>query len=452
MDLELLLGRFHPLLVHLPIGFLILIVFTEFYFSLILKKELNRKVSLFAWLLTFAGAVFAVSTGLLISSGGHYIETNLSTHKKFGYLLLGFTFLSWLVRRINFRIQKPTILLLNIVGIILLTLTGHYGGNLTHGKEYLAEIIPVSVKDEGEKRYQTLANKNIDSVVMYNDLIHPILFNKCVSCHNNEIKRGGLDMSNLELLLNGGYAGKPTDPINPRKSLLFKRITLPVHDIKAMPPDGDLVSYDETNLILWWIANEKNSKDFIDPNEISTEIKLAIKSIYGLSFEPKAWHEKIILDKLDENELEVLNKDAYEINYISENKKFISLKFLKNNITQKDFEPLKHLFKHIVYLKFPASSLNKNLFDNLENFQNLVKLDIKNNPFGDDDLSILLGLENLEVINLIGTSITENGIQTFNEFKNLKKVYLWKTKIDNTTIKYFNQQQNKVELVGSSFE
>ena len=43
MDLELLLGRFHPLLVHLPIGFLVLIVFTELYFSFVLKKELNRK-------------------------------------------------------------------------------------------------------------------------------------------------------------------------------------------------------------------------------------------------------------------------------------------------------------------------------------------------------------------------------------------------------------------------
>ena len=74
---------------------------------------------------------------------------------------------------------------------------------------------------------------------------------------------------------------------------------------------------------------------------------------------------------------------------------------------------------------------------------------MKNNPFDDEDLSKLLSLENLEVINLIGTSITEKSIETFNEFKNLKRVYLWKTKISQSDIESFNQQQNKVELVGA---
>lgn len=448
MDLELLLGRFHPLLVHLPIGFLLLIVFTEFYFLLVLRKELNRKFSLFAWFLSFAGAVFAILTGLLISSGGHYIDANLSTHKIFGFLLLGFTFISWLIRQIEVKVKKSNLLFFNIVGVVLLTLTGHYGGNLTHGEAYLAEIIPISSKNIKDKNYQSLANKNIDSIVLYDDLIHPIFSAKCISCHNNDIQRGGLNMSNLEQLMKGGNAGKPTDPTNPRKSLLFNRIILPTHDIKSMPPDGDLVSYDEINLILWWIANEKSSNFFLDNDLLSKEVKLTIKSLYDLDLSPKPWNEKIILDKLDTEELKVLNKDVYEVNFISESQKFISVKFLKNEINQEDFDPLKKLSNHIVYLKFPGSSLKKNLVDNLEYFNNLIRLDLKNNPFDDEDLSKLINLENLEVLNLIGTSITEKSIKTFNEFKNLKRVYLWKTQISPSGIESFNQQQNKVELVG----
>ena len=256
-------------------------------------------------------------------------------------------------------------------------------------------------------------------------------------------------MSNLEQLMKGGNAGKPTNPINPRKSLLFNRIILPTHDIKSMPPDGDLVSYDEINLILWWIANEKSSKKTLEIDLLSNEIELTIKTLYDLNLGPKPWNEKINLDKLDKEALEVLNKDIYEVNFISESQKFISVKFLKKEITQEDFEPLKKLSNHIVYLKFAGSSLKKNLFDNLENFNNLVRLDLKNNPFDDEDLSKLLSLENLEVINLIGTSITEKSIETFNEFKNLKRVYLWKTKISQSDIESFNQQQNKVELVGA---
>lgn len=448
MDLELLLGRFHPLLVHLPIGFLVLIVFTELYFSFVLKKKLNRKFSLFAWFLSFVGSVFAVLTGLLISSGGHYIEANLSIHKNFGLLLLGITFFGWLVRLIQFRIKKLSLLFLNVVSIVLLTITGHYGGNLTHGEAYLDDIIPISLNNDVEKNHQSLANKNIDSIALYYDLIHPIFSNKCISCHNNENQRGGLDMSNLEQLLKGGNAGKPIDPVNPRKSLLFNRITLPIHDIKSMPPDGELVSYDEINLILWWIANEKSSEKFLHSDLLTNEIKLVVKNLYNLDFDPKKWNERIVLDKLDEEELELLNKDTYKVNFISENQKFISLEFLKNEITQEDFEPLRKLNNHIVYLKFPGSSLNKNLFDNLENFKNLIRLDLKNNPFEDEDLSKLLSLKNLEVLNLIGTSISEKSIKTFNEFKNLKRVYLWNTKVNSVSIELFNQEQNNIELIG----
>ncbi len=450
MDLELLLGRFHPLLVHLPIGFLLLIVFTEFYFSLVLRKELNRKFSLFAWFLSFAGAVFAILTGLLISSGGHYIDSNLSTHKIFGFLLLGFTFVSWLIRQVGVRVKNTKLLFFNLVGVVLLTLTGHYGGNLTHGEAYLAEIIPISSKTKKDKNYQSLANKNIDSIVLYEDLIHPIFSAKCISCHNNDVQRGGLNMSNLEQLMKGGNAGKPTNPINPRKSLLFNRIILPTHDIKSMPPDGDLVSYDEINLILWWIANEKSSKKILDIDLLSNEIELTIKTLYDLNLSPKPWNEKINLDKLDKEALEALNKDTYDVNFISENQKFISIKFLKNEINQDDFLPLIKLSNHIVYLKFPELSLNKNLFNNLEIFNNLIKLDLKNNPLEDEELTKLKGLENLEVLNLIGTSITEKSIKTFNEFKNLKRVYLWKTKISSNSIEFFNQSQSEVELIGAT--
>lgn len=450
MDLELILGRFHPLLVHLPIGFLVLIIFTEFYFSLILKKEFNRKYSLFSWLLSFICALFAVITGLLISSGGHYIEANLSTHKIFGFILLFITFLSWIIRKVFKKINRFNLLILNIISIILLTITGHYGGNLTHGQEYLKEIIPLASNDNKEKNHLLLTDKKIDSVVVYDDLIHPIFSNKCISCHNNVIQRGGLDMSNLENLLKGGNAGNPINPMNPRKSLLFERMTLPIQNIKSMPPDGELVSYDEINLILWWMSNQKRSKDFLDTNQLSNETKLAIQSLYNLNFDPLNWDEKLTLDKLDIDELNIFDKDTYEVNFISENQKFISIKFLKNELNQDDFLPLIKLSNHIVYLKFPELSLNKNLFNNLKIFNNLIKLDIKNNPLEDEDLTKLTGLENLEVLNLIGTSITEKSITTFNEFKNLKRVYLWKTKISSNSIEFFNQSQSEVELIGAT--
>ena len=60
-------------------------------------------------------------------------------------------------------------------------------------------------------------------------------------------------MVSLDKIIEGGTAGSSIDEGNPSNSILFKRITLSQDNTKFMPPSGEPLTYDEINLIKWWI-------------------------------------------------------------------------------------------------------------------------------------------------------------------------------------------------------
>ena len=104
MDLDLFFGRFHSLVVHLPIGFIFLVIFFELYYGF-LKKEFNNKLVVLSWFFCFLSSLFSSITGFLISSRGHYIDENLLIHKIFGFILVGISLLSWLGRTSFLKFQ-----------------------------------------------------------------------------------------------------------------------------------------------------------------------------------------------------------------------------------------------------------------------------------------------------------------------------------------------------------
>ena len=453
MDIYLLLGRLHPLMVHLPIGFIFLIVIFEFYAGF-LKQEMNKKLVTMGWFFCFLSSLFTAITGYLLSSRGHYIEENLAFHKILGFVLVGITFFSWVIRisfpfQFDLNFKKKSIL--NSVLIVFLLVTGHLGGNLTHGKEYLTEFLPEKNKTVPALSVHTPLTKSVDSVRIYKDLIHPIFEAKCLSCHNSNFNRGGLNMTSFVALKKGGSSGNLLNQLDPRKSLLFKRITLPTHEIKFMPPDGEPISFDEKNLILWWIENLEQSEEVIQPEEVSTEIKLILNQLYGLDLKEKNWYERIDVPKLELTILEKFDPTIFEIKHLSSLQKFVTVTFLKKNIREEDFKSLLAIKDNIVKMKLPQCELNNSNVSQLKNFKNLVQLDLKDNPVKDQTISSLQVLENLEVLNLVGTKITDESFLVFENFKNLKRVYVWQTSIQKIFIEEFNKKQDKVKLIGASF-
>jgi hypothetical protein len=86
----------------------------------------------------------------------------------------------------------------------------------------------------------------------YEKDLRPVLARHCVSCHNADRGRGGLDLSSLAGIQAGGNSGKVVVIGKPQESLLY---TLAAHlEDPIMPPGKPKIPDKDLNVIKNWIA------------------------------------------------------------------------------------------------------------------------------------------------------------------------------------------------------
>ncbi|AEE50239.1 DUF2231 domain-containing protein [Haliscomenobacter hydrossis] len=136
-----LIGHLHPLLVHLPIGFLLLAILLDLlaYRSAYASFRAAVPMTLF---LGFVAAVASSCTGYLLSLSGDYAPQSLSLHQWGGFVVAGLSGILWLIRLLMPKADPPKASRLFtgfLLGLgVLLAYTGHQGGSLTHGSDYLS--------------------------------------------------------------------------------------------------------------------------------------------------------------------------------------------------------------------------------------------------------------------------------------------------------------------------
>jgi formylglycine-generating enzyme required for sulfatase activity/mono/diheme cytochrome c family protein len=83
--------------------------------------------------------------------------------------------------------------------------------------------------------------------------IKPILEATCLSCHGAEKPKGGLRLDSRANALQGGENGAVLVPGDPKKSRLYTSTVLPPGHDDIMPPKGDPLSKEQTELLRQWI-------------------------------------------------------------------------------------------------------------------------------------------------------------------------------------------------------
>lgn len=140
-DLSTFFGHFHPMVVHLPIGFLLLAAVFNGVSCFKRYKNLRNAVDI-TLLSGFISAIAACVSGYLLSLSGDYNAGTLSNHKYSGIALTLLSGVLWSLS--SFYTTRPglqsdrirTALSLGVV--VLLFYVGHQGSNLTHGPGYLS--------------------------------------------------------------------------------------------------------------------------------------------------------------------------------------------------------------------------------------------------------------------------------------------------------------------------
>jgi predicted CXXCH cytochrome family protein len=242
MDIFNVLGKFHVLILHFPIGILILVAFLEIISHFYKKSDWRQKTH-FLLLWGIVAAVFTAYCGWLLAGRGDYDPKLIFWHKWLGFSTVAFALLLWF--------YKNTKWYLPMLGtcVALLLAAGHYGGSLTHGENYLTEpFFPTPIFSS------ITINKMGAHENIYKALIAPILQKKCVSCHNSSKSKGKLRLDSQEQILIGGEHGAVIVPKNAEQSELYRRAILPMNDDRHMPPRVQMqLTPDELSLLKWWI-------------------------------------------------------------------------------------------------------------------------------------------------------------------------------------------------------
>jgi len=253
-------GRFHVLALHVPVGVLMLAIGME---------GLSRWPRLFVdgrstlapalslvWGFGALAAVATVALGYMHASEPGFSGAAVENHRWAGTALAFVAVLIW-----AWRAEAPaSFARIWPVGMLavaaLLIATGHYGGALTHGPDYLSELAPGSLRSRTAVAGVAPRPKVSDPAQadIYLDVVAPLLGSKCGACHNEGKRRGGLSFASYPALLKGGESGEAVIPGDPSRSELYRRITLPAAAEGYMPKNQkNPPSAADIELLRWWI-------------------------------------------------------------------------------------------------------------------------------------------------------------------------------------------------------
>ncbi len=463
-----LIGHLHPLIVHLPIGILIF-AFVMMFLQQFRKVEMNVAINL-ALLLGAISATIACVAGWILAQSGDYETDAIFKHQwtGIGTSILGF--LAYFLKKYRWILATAT--------IILLTIAGHFGGNLTHGEDYLfpsknnatskidsSKANNFDVADTTKIASQTLVRKSF----VYRDKIVPILKTKCYNCHSATKKKNGLRLDSEEFIRKGGKNGSILSIGNPNKSTLFSHLILPEDDDKHMPPKGKpQLTKNEISLIHFWIKNGASFVEEIEavspnsPNQnfnvaTNTQIPLEVKNFLSPKNEEIQNAEMKLLAKNIEAVnpiiLEKLKKQHIGISYLGNGSNYISANFVNvKNYQSSLLNDLESIDNQLVRLRLSDQPITDEDVKRLVVFKNLTRLNLENTDITDAALEHLKTLSNLEQLNLYGTNITDKGLETLTKYPNLKVIYLWQTKVSPSGIMQLKKALPNVQIEMGDFE
>jgi uncharacterized membrane protein len=428
------LGRFHPVLVHLPIGILLIAVLFE-WFPKKKKYKSFRRVIPVTLLLGAIGSMASAFTGYLLSRSGDYETQLVGWHQWAGLSLTIVAFVYWFLK--SEKLYKKFHRVLSIIVLVMVTVTGHLGGSITHGEDFLtAGFSQTSAYD--------LLSINLDSAKFYHDLVAPILEDKCYSCHGSSKQKGKLRLDSPKDILKGGKDGVILVAGNVEESELIDRIQLPREHEDHMPPkEKKQLTTQEIEILNTWIAS---GADF---NKTIVQSGALDKVSTILSSSAKVSSSDVPMTSVNPASEEVLNqlrKLGVVILPLAENSNYLNANLV--NVTNLDSAILliSLLQEQLVWLKLSDQSVIDSHLTSLKSLNQITKLWLDHTSITDSSLINLTGYENLTYLNLNGTKVSVPGILQLQDLKKLKTIYLFQTSVNSDDLTQLKEKMPSVHF------
>ncbi|PPK86055.1 putative membrane protein [Neolewinella xylanilytica] len=423
-DFSLFVGRFHPLVVHLPIGFLLLAVVLEWW-----PGRTARPAVRIAWTLGAVSATVAAVCGWLLAaeSGG---GDTLFWHRWLGVSVAALSMGGIFVTSRGGRLAKAY----GIVVAAVLGLAGHLGGSLTHGEDYLYQHAPAVVQRlvghaPDSSGYRDWSQTDLDSIALYATFLQPALEESCVRCHGAGEQRGGLRLDAPRFAYAGGDDGPLFVAGEPLRSHWVERVTLPRDDVKAMPPGGDPWTYTQVELLRYWIAEGADTNFVLDLNETPEDLKVLLRRDYGLDLRPRRFVETVEVLPLPEATMDDLRSMGWQLAVLQPDGGALEVQPKPGGrISGDDLRQLAALAaEQVVYLNLDDQPLDDADLAPLPRFTNLNRLRLNGTRLTNVTVELLAELAHLESLNLYRTRVDDGIFQHLPAYPSLERLYLWQT-------------------------
>jgi hypothetical protein len=283
MEFVYFLGRFHVLALHVPIGALLAVALLEVLSRTMPRFQSLRVASPFLWGVAAVSAIGTVALGFMHVSEGGFDGPSVSRHMFFGSSVAVVATAVWGLALIAKPLFERAAMWAGIVLVVLVSLTGHYGGNITHGSTYLVEYAPGFIRalhDGGAGRSRVTDFALADP---FSDVVKPILDRRCMSCHNDDRRRGELSMATYESLMSGGEFLPVVVAGDSAASALIARITLyPGHE-DFMPAEGKTpLTGRQTEILRWWVDAGAPANTTLGEIELTPAAEALLRAELGL--------------------------------------------------------------------------------------------------------------------------------------------------------------------------
>ena len=402
----LFIGRFHPVLVHLPIGIMVLLAILELVGIRPNQRETIAEVRGLVVPILAVCAVIAATCGWLLATGGDYNPTLLFWHRWLGITVAGLCVVMFI--EIRFKVFKAYWTTLAIA-LVAVAITGHLGGSMTYGSNYLTQYAPRPIKRllgvEGSQSPVPLPKiSNVEDAIVYPQIVQAIFNQNCIACHGVNRQKGGLRLDSYQWLLRGAHGKPMVLPGNAARSILIERIELPIGKGHRMPPSGHRqLTRGEKAILSWWVQNGAVNQEALNKTNPPEPILADIRSLFAVT----ASRRPLSRLKVKTYLAQLVRQTGMRIAFAGKHSAMLRCSAEKDaHFSNKQLEMLRPIRLNIASLNLDSTGVTDSAVALINQMVNLTSLHLRDTPIDAKGLLLLDALNHLKYLSVPTHKVT----------------------------------------------
>ena len=426
----LFFGRLHPLLVHLPIGFLTLLALVE------LANRIHRfrhaaQARGIILVATVAASVVTVACGLMLATGGGYDGGLLFWHKWMGISLALFVIATaWSFFKGRHKLYTGLL----VATLAIMAPASHFGGSMTHGRDYLTAYAPTWLGGPSPSQPAIVVKKKLTDPMqadLFADIVQPVLQQNCLACHGSSSISGGLRLDTYAFIRQGGHSGTALLRNDADHSLMLQRMLLSIDQSNHMPPaEKPQPTDDQIAAIRWWIDNGAPEQKKIGDLHPGPEQNHLVVRLLQLPPPVDMNTPKSLADMAPQIAEATAHTGALIQPVAIDQPWLVINASVARTFGDHELAALIPIGKNITVLNLAGTKITDTGLTAIAQMPNLTDLKLERTAITDVGLKNLAQLRKLDYLNLYGTPVTDAGLETLKSLPALRHLYLWKTKVD----------------------